>query len=156
MTSIVPDVALLALSGLLLLVGILGDAKSRRLAFPAAIGGTVLLLALSFLATPSAEKFLGCWSVTPTGLHFRRLFLFATLLVELFARSYFRRGGDGKGPLERPAEFLATLHLVLLGAFAVVSADNLLALFVGLELATIPHGRKRDATVLLASSRNPA
>ena len=136
--SILPDVALLALSALLLLAGLAGNAKSERLAFPAAIGGTAFLFLLSLLVPPSPEKHLGCWTVTPAGLHFRQLFLFATLLVEAFARSYFRRGGDGKGALERGGEFLATLHLVLLGAFAVVSVDNLLALFVGLELATIP------------------
>ncbi|MBO7131367.1 MAG: hypothetical protein J6V65_04405, partial [Fibrobacterales bacterium] len=73
--SILPDVALLALAAVLLLAGLAGNEKSERFAFPAAICGTAVLFLLSLLVQPSPEKHLGCWSVTPAGLHFRQLFL---------------------------------------------------------------------------------
>ena len=136
--ALLPDVALVLLAFAVLGVDLVLGRRADRVVFPLAIAGTALLLVASFLARPSDELFLGCWSVDAFGLHFRQLFLLATLLAELFARSYFVRGGDGKPPLRNPGEFLSVVLLVAVGMFAVVSVRDLLALFVGLELATIP------------------
>ena len=136
--ALLPDVALVLLAFAVLGVDLVLGRRADRVVFPLAIAGTALLLVASFLARPSDELFLGCWGVDAFGLHFRQLFLLATLLAELFARSYFVRGGDGKPPLRNPGEFLSVVLLVAVGMFAVVSVRDLLALFVGLELATIP------------------
>ena len=136
--ALLPDVALVLLAFAVLGVDLVLGRRADRVVFPLAIAGTALLLVASFLARPSDELFLGCWSVDAFGLHFRQLFLLATLLAELFACSYFVRGGDGRPPLRNPGEFLSVVLLVAVGMFAVVSVRDLLALFVGLELATIP------------------
>ncbi len=136
--ALLPDVALVLLAFAVLGVDLVLGRRADRVVFPLAIAGTALLLVASFLARPSDELFLGCWGVDAFGLHFRQLFFLATLLAELFARSYFVRGGDGKPPLRNPGEFLSVVLLVAVGMFAVVSVRDLLALFVGLELATIP------------------
>lgn len=80
----------------------------------------------------------GNWSLTNFGLLMRELFILSALAVVLLARSVFVRGEEGFAPLKYKAEFIAAVIFVTFGSITVVSAKDLLTLFVGLELATIP------------------
>ncbi len=136
--SLLPDLLLLLLPFLLLGYDLIVAEKGEKALFPIAISGTTLITLLYFFVSPLSEPWLGGWSMTQRGIEFRILFTIAALLALLFAHTYFVRGGDRQCPLQHRAEFLAIILLVTFGMVAMVSAQTLLAIFVALELATIP------------------
>lgn len=68
----------------------------------------------------------------------KALFALAGLGTVLVARPYLVPGGNARGPLGRPGAFLGLLIFCVAGMFALVSASDLLAFYLGLELATLP------------------
>lgn len=80
----------------------------------------------------------GSWRVGAGGWGLKLLFVFSALSAVMVSRGYFTTGGDGKTPLRQSGEFYGLLLFSTFGAFTVVSATEMLSLFIGLELATIP------------------
>lgn len=80
----------------------------------------------------------GNWNLTNFGLLMREFFVMSALAVVLLARGVFVRGEEGFAPLKYKAEYIASVLFVTFGSITVISAKDLLTVFVGLELATIP------------------
>jgi len=112
--------------------GLLPRAQSR-LVLPAM---TVVGLALAFLAgpvaPPSGQYFGGYVQVDTFTTFFRAVFILLAAFATLVAPSYLERRGVPAG------EFYATLCFSTVGAMTIALSTDLITLFVGLELMTIP------------------
>jgi NADH-quinone oxidoreductase subunit N len=69
------------------------------------------------------------WSVSGLGILVRELLLLSFFLASVLSNSY---------NLRNKPEFLSAMLFVAVGGMLVVSANELLSLFIGLELATMP------------------
>jgi len=135
---LLPDLLLLGL-GVLVLALDLARLRSSVIWNVTWIGlAAVLLLQNAIPAGWDRAWFGGNWSLSNFGLLTRELFVTSALIVTLLARRSFVKGEEGFAPLRYKAEFLAAIIFVTFGAITVVSSHDLLTLFVGLELATIP------------------
>ncbi len=140
--ELLPDIALVVLAFGILLGDLLlkyrGPAGANLL-FHATWLSLGALLAFSIWYMPSdTVVYMRLYAVTPFGWWLRRVFLLSALLAVFLSRSYFTTGADGQPPLGSYGEFLYLLLFSTIGMFTVVSARDLLTLFVGLELATVP------------------
>ena len=153
------DIALLVLAFAILSVDLLRCQKTfDHLTFHLAWVGMITILGMSFFTLPSDVVYLGTWMVTPLGLWWRRAFLLSSLFAILLSKSYFSRGGDQKEKLKSSSEFFASLLFINFGMHTVVSGSDLLTIFIGLELATIPlyflsAWRKNDHAGLEAATK---
>jgi NADH-quinone oxidoreductase subunit N len=84
----------------------------------------------------SQTAFGGAYQVGPAALVFKRLFLLAGLLVSLL--SWPGRRPSSVLPYDRMGEYLGLLLLSTSGMCFLVSAHELILLYVGLELVTLP------------------
>jgi len=130
---ILPEIIVTITACVVLVVdGILPRPRSR-LILPAL---TVVGLALAFLggplAPPSGQYFGGYVQVDTFTTFFRAVFLFLAAFATLVAPSYLERRGIP------PGEFYATLCFSTVGAMTIALSTDLITLFVGLELMTIP------------------
>jgi NADH-quinone oxidoreductase subunit N len=98
--------------------------------------GLALLLILGPAPT-GAQAWCG-YRITAASQVWKLLFTLATLATVLLSRAYFRPGGNARGALAKSGAFFGLLLLCTQGMFALVSADNLLIFYLGLELATMP------------------
>lgn len=135
---ILPDILVVVLA--VLLMGLdLAKVRANALHHVAWIGTAAILVLLNLVPAGWDRAWLGGnWNLTNMGLLFRELFLSSSLAAILLARRNFQLGEEGGAPLRYRSEFLASILFVTFGSITVVSGDNLLTLFVGLELATIP------------------
>lgn len=146
MNLLLPDILLVSLAfGLMLLDLIVRGETARgfRWVYHAAWLGLTAVLASLAIAIHSTHgldpvTYLQAYRITSHGLVMRALFVLSALLTIVLARSYFLRGGDADRPLHYPAEFIYLILFSTFGSISVVSACDLIMLFVGLELATIP------------------
>ncbi len=88
--------------------------------------------------------FSGMYVIDPLGTFFKQLFLLAAILVSVASFDYIKRLGYNQG------EFFSLLLFATLGMMVLVSAGDLISLYVGLELMTITFiiltaYRKKDA-----------
>jgi NADH-quinone oxidoreductase subunit N len=97
---------------------------------------TVVGLALAFLggpiAPPSGQYFGGYVQVDTFAAFFRSVFILLAAFATLVAPSYLERRGVP------PGEFYATICFSTVGAMTIALSTDLITLFVGLELMTIP------------------
>lgn len=126
---------------------------------PFHLSWTGLLVTFSVLAAlPYDQEFmyLGTYKVTGTALLFKQIFVLSALCTVLLSASYFGPGGNSRGPLRYRSEFYFIILLCTFGMFAVVSATDLLTLFIGMELATIPlyilSGYQKDDSLSVEAS----
>ena len=132
-----PDIVLLLLGFAVLTTDLF--ARNKDHAYHLAWLG-LLAVSLLICLQPHDREFiyLGTYRVTGLALLFKQFFTLSALLTLLLARSYFTGRGDQKDAMAHGGEFCAIVLFCTFGMFTVVSASDLLTLFIGMELATIP------------------
>jgi NADH-quinone oxidoreductase subunit N len=141
MTLLLPDLLLLLLAALILALDLYrgDDASNSDTSFHTCwIGLMVIFFVLLNLPYDEQALYLGGYQVTGTSLLFKQIFILSALFTVLLSRPYFSPGGNYRGLLKYQSEFLFIILLCTFGMFTVVSAIDLLTLFIGMELATIP------------------
>lgn len=138
-----PEIALLGLSMIILTMEMGHDGKAVHLAGRGVFHVTWLGLAVVFvlqgsMASMGGAVALGSYRISPEAGLWKLIFLLATFSTVLLSPGYFRLGGSARGLLTRPGTFYGLLVLCTFGMFAVVSARDLLTLYLGIELATLP------------------
>ncbi len=102
------------------------------------LGLGVIFVILAAQDYYQARLYFGSYKVTGISMLFKQLFVLSALGAILLSRSYFLEGRLERAPMRYPGEFFAIILFCTTGMFAVVSATDLLTLFIGMELATIP------------------
>jgi len=128
---IILDCIFILLPFLVLGVGLLSTRYSIILAN---VSSAILLLlyagfSLCGLESGNISASLLTWSVNGFGILARELLLLSFFLASVLSNSY---------NLRNKSEFLGAMLFVAVGGMLVVSANELLSLFIGLELATMP------------------
>jgi NADH-quinone oxidoreductase subunit N len=141
MTLLLPDILLVVLAALVMGYDLykgkddLVSTVPFHLSWVGLCGIFILLLSLPYDQT---VLYLGGYQVTGTALLFKQVFVLSSLFAVLLSRPYFTPGGNQRGVMKYQSEFFFILLLCTFGMFTVVSATDLLTLFIGMELATIP------------------
>lgn len=140
MNSLVfPDMALLLLGFLVIGVDLFQGGRRAGMSFHLSWAGlAAVFFFLLMLPFDQSAVFLGTYRVSGFGLLFKILFVLSAWFAVLLARPYFSAEGGNRRPLGHEGEFYGLLILATSGMFTVVSATDLLTLFIGMELATIP------------------
>ncbi len=138
-----PEIAMLALSILVLALEMGQDGKAahqsgRGIFHVAWLGLVVVFVLQGVLIAMDVTTVVGSYRISPEAGLWKQIFLLATFATVLLSPGYFREGGSARGLLTRPGTFYALLLLCTFGMFAVVSAQDLLTLYIGIELATLP------------------
>jgi NADH-quinone oxidoreductase subunit N len=121
----------------------LPPAQARRLLLPAAAVGLLAAgLAAAMQLPQSGQIFGGQFRIDPVANWFKLFFALAGLLTvavssDMLSDAAAKVGGKLVG-IGSPAEYLAVILFNLCGMMFLVSSDNLVTLYVSLELATIP------------------
>lgn len=102
------------------------------------IGFLGTFVMLNLLVLGETQTFLSNWKIDSFGVFMREVLILGALLGIWFSKDYFEHGADGKEQLHQLPEFIAAISVATFGGVTVVSACDLLTLFLGLELATIP------------------
>lgn len=134
-----PDLALAAAALIVLAADLAGE--ESPLAWHLAWLGLAGVAGLAFWQASSGDAGLGAFAgylTSPARGAWKLLFALASLGTVLVARPYLRAGGNARGTLGRPGAFLGLILLCTLGMFAIASSSDLLTLYIGLELATLP------------------
>jgi len=128
---IILDCAFILLPFLVLALGLFSQRGSIALANAGSAGLFLLYAMFSFseLENSSINASLLTWHVSGFGILVRELLLLSFFLASLLSGSY---------NLRNKPEFLGAMLFVAVGGMLVVSASELLSLFIGLELATMP------------------
>lgn len=135
---ILPDILLLIFPFAVIILHFLFP-KKHELPFRfSAVFFIGIFVLLNCLLVGGAQTFLSNWTIDSFGILMREVLVLGTLLAILFAKDYFDHPADGKPRLHQFAEFSAAIAAATFGGFIVVSANELLTLFLGLELATLP------------------
>lgn len=126
------EIAVVLLAGLLLLADLLlPRPASRRSLGYAAIGGVLAILMYSFTQYgPAATVYQGLFVVDNFAVFFKQLCLLAVLLTLLFSVDYVE-GLNCRG------EFYSLLLLALAGMMVMASANDLVTMFLSLELMAV-------------------
>ncbi len=137
--TFLPDILLLVTAIVVLLV----DARQKKEEgigpLPIAMGGSLLVLVSLFLNWPESTETWLTYEATSNGFWWRVIFVLALLGVQWLSRNYFQITGMGnRAILNRPGAFHALLLFCTFGMFVLVSSQDLLTFFIGLELATLP------------------
>lgn len=103
-----------------------------------AVAGFLIVAVLQLLAPHGlSATYVHNFVIEPWGLLFKQLFVLCGLLAAVLSFTYFGKG-RGRSRLSRGGEYFALLAFCTGGMSAIVSANDLVMLFVSLELATIP------------------
>jgi len=137
---ILPDIGLIVLTMLVLAADLTMPVRWRRQAVTllAGLGLLTLVLVLWLLPYDVDRIFVGGFRVTGFALLWKQVLVLSALCTVLLARPYFVAGGTRRRLMGNHGEFHALILVCTLGMCVVVSAVDLLTLFVGMEMATIP------------------
>ena len=141
MKLLLPDILLVLLAALILGHDLYKGKVNQTSSAPfhlAWLGLTVIFAVLACLPYDQTALYPGGYQVTGTSLLFKQIFVLSALFTVLLSRPYFLPGGNSRGIMKHRSEFLLILLLCTFGMFTVVSATDLLTLFIGMELSTIP------------------
>ncbi|MBA3015647.1 MAG: NADH-quinone oxidoreductase subunit N [Proteobacteria bacterium] len=139
MTLLLPDFLLLLLAAIVMTVDLIRLQPLSTASFHLSWTGLLaIFLVLTTLPYNQEIMYLGTYKVTGTSLLFKQVFVLSALCTVLLSASYFAPRGNARGTLKYRSEFYCIIMLCTFGMFAVVSATDLLTLFIGMELATIP------------------
>jgi NADH-quinone oxidoreductase subunit N len=130
---ILPEVVVTITACVVLLADGLLPRSRTRLALPVL---TVVGLALAFLggppAPPPGQYFGGYVQIDTFTTFFRAVFILLAAFATLVAPSYLARRGIP------PGEYYATICFSTVGAMTIALSADLITLFIGLELMTVP------------------
>ncbi|MCI5146465.1 MAG: hypothetical protein D3923_13290, partial [Candidatus Electrothrix sp. AR3] len=141
MKLLLPDIFLLLLAALIMGYDLYKGKTNLTTPAPfhmAWIGLSTIFALLLLLPHDKTTLYPGGYLVTGTALLFKQVFILSALFTVLLSRPYFTKGGNQRGMLKYRSEFFFIILLCTFGMFTVVSATDLLSLFIGMELATIP------------------
>lgn len=132
LSLIAPEIMIASLAFLVLLLGTVAPLNERRSLGIFAIAGLVLTIGAVSVHFYQMQGFLGTvYLVDGYSAFFKIVFLLAALLVCLTVSSYDRPLAGQRG------EFYVLVLFATLGMMIMVSAGELITLYVGLELTTI-------------------
>jgi NADH-quinone oxidoreductase subunit N len=137
--SFIPDIALVLLALGVLIADLAGEGKTYAFHLAWMGLGLVSVLALRGMGAGTADAAgIAGYLADADRSAWKALFALAGFGSVLLAGPYLTAGGNARGPLGRTGAFLGLLIFCVLGMFALVSASDLLAFYLGLELATLP------------------
>jgi len=132
-----PDIVLLLLGFAVLAADLF--ASNKAVSYHLAWVGLIVVSLLIWIQPHDQEMvYLGTYRVAGFALLFKQFFTLSALFTLLLARSYFTGQGDQKGPMGNSGEFCTIILMCTFGMFTVVSASDMLTVFIGMELATVP------------------
>ncbi len=135
LTPALPEIFMAATAMALLMVGVFMKAEAKTVARTVsylAVGAMVLaLLLVSAFSTQAGTTFNGLFITGAFGAFAKSLILGASALTLLMSRDYFDRVGLNR------FEFSVLAVLATLGMMMMVSANDLIALYMGLELQSL-------------------
>jgi NADH-quinone oxidoreductase subunit N len=130
---ILPEVIVTLTACVVLIVDGLAPRAQMRLVLPAlTVVGLALALLGGPLVTEPGQFFSGYVQIDTFTTFFRAVFILLAVFATLVAPSYLERRGVP------PAEYYATICFSTVGAMTIALSTDLITLFVGLELMTIP------------------
>uniref|UniRef100_UPI00405770FE NADH-quinone oxidoreductase subunit N n=1 Tax=Candidatus Electrothrix sp. TaxID=2170559 RepID=UPI00405770FE len=141
MTLLLPDILLVVLAALVMGYDLYKGKDDLVSTVPfhlSWVGLCGIFVLLFYLPHDQTVLYPGGYLVTGTALLFKQVFILSALFAVLLSRPYFTPGGNTRGVMKYQSEFFFILLLCTFGMFTVVSATDLLTLFIGMELATIP------------------
>ena len=161
MKLLLPDILLVLLAALIMGYDLYRGKVNLTSTAPfhfAWLGLCAIFVVLLRLPYDQTVLYPGGYLVTGTSLLFKQVFVLSALFTVLLSGSYFTPGGNKRGTLRHRSEFLTIILLCTFGMFTVVSATDLLTLFIGIELSAIPlyilsGFYKEDALSLEASTK---
>jgi NADH-quinone oxidoreductase subunit N len=136
----IPELIVLLCSVLVLVFDMLLDERKRVILAPMAGAGPAVALAAMVLVVPSSGSMLGGrFVMDPVAWWFKVVFLLSGVVTVLLSRDLL----DGRVEVRVRGigfrgEYYAVLLATLTGMMALISARDMIALYVSLELATIP------------------
>ena len=139
---IAPELILIAVACALFLLGVSSKAAARRIAPVLALGALVAAFVVELLRDPSftATDSFGAFRITPF-THYVRLLATSISVIFVLMSWPSDRGATGNSALNfgtEAAEFFALMLLSVCGVLLVAGADDMILLFLGIELASIP------------------
>jgi NADH-quinone oxidoreductase subunit N len=132
--ALFPEIVLAAVVCLVLIVDLVLPDDRKWIAMPISLGGILAtLMAVLYIASgPVRETLGGMFVVDDFALVFKVIFLLAGILVLLISHDYLRGDDIHKG------EYYFLVLCSLLGMLVIASSRDLIAIFVALELVTLP------------------
>jgi NADH-quinone oxidoreductase subunit N len=141
MKLLLPDILLVLLAALIMGYDLYKGKVNLTSSTPfhaAWLGLTVIFTVLACLPYNQTALYPGGYQVTGASLLFKQIFVLSALFTVLLSQPYFMPGGNQRGTMKHRSEFLLIILLCTFGMFTVVSATDLLTLFIGMELSAIP------------------
>ena len=124
---------LIILAGILIAILFESVPHLRIFVYPSVIVSLILSsLCLFFIDTTNQPLFMGMIIHDSFALYFKVIMIFTTLSIVLVSKEDNSIKGDVKG------EYYALILMILLGLFSMVSARNLLMIYLSIELVSIP------------------
>ncbi|CAN5250541.1 NADH-quinone oxidoreductase subunit N [soil metagenome] len=131
--TVLPEVIVAALAIGILVVDLFLPRTSARGWLPLlVVGGLIVALASGPLVAPRATSFGGFVLVDTFTTFFRAVFIVLAVFAALVAPGYLARRNIP------PGEYYATILFSTLGSMTIALSNDLITLFVGIELMTIP------------------
>ena len=137
MNPLIPDILLLFFPFLIILSRFLFKTK-KTIWYLASIFMLFIFILQNTLLLGETTYVLSNWKIDTFGIFMREVFTLSALFALWFSKEYFEDASALKPALQNFPEFAATVGFATFGGVIVVSATELLTLFIGLELATIP------------------
>lgn len=136
----IPDLIVLVCAVLVLVADMLLDERRRTILAPVACAGPAVALAVLVLMVPASGSLLGGrFVMDPVAWWFKVVFLLCGAVTVLLSRDLL----DGRVAVRMRGigfrgEYYSVLLATLAGMMALISARDMITLYVSLELATIP------------------
>jgi NADH-quinone oxidoreductase subunit N len=129
----VPGIALASWATILLVIDLFIPKERKSVTAWLAIGGVVFAFVVNLLVyTRQQTAFLGMFTADPFTGFMNVVILFTTVLGILMSIDYLKRTGTERG------EYYVLILLSAVGAMFMAAANDLIAVFVALELLSIP------------------
>lgn len=136
--AILPDILLVLFPFIVLALRIFASKHEKLQWYAANIVLFAVFIWQNCLLLGNTQIYLSNWKIDTFGIFMREVFVLGSICALWFAKDYFDHASTGKARLKEFPEFIATMGFATLGGVIVVSANDLITLFIGLELATIP------------------
>jgi len=115
----------------ILLVLLVGEMTGYSIARSARVGAILVLLSILPFVGKIDTAFGGMFILDPIATFFKAFFALTFLVILQMSREFFL------SPASKPGEFFLILWTSLLGLFFLVSANDMLLLFISLEIVTL-------------------